>query len=393
VMAQIALTQPLLVGLGVAMTMVLNESSGRPNAEAAAQTISIGFVPPWGNTIRSADPATLLRSDAYRAHAVKVDAALRRVATLPGVAGIIRSGGSQTLELSEAAAARSSTLRSASRVDVRVETPGAGFFEWLGLPIVRGRELVASDSASYEVPIVIGNDLASELWGNGDPLGKRLESTVAQGEVRRRYVVVGIYDAGRGLGTGMQPTIYAPMTSEHRISYLVHTVGPAAPVVSAMRSILHAEIPQVPVDHLWTLAERDEAERDEALRTSGALGAGGVLALLLASIGLYGVVALALGQRRREIGVRIALGAHPRQVVGMLFASGVRVSVAGLLLGLPLSLVAMRIMQAELALPQVDIGVVGVGIAMSVIGVASIATWLPARDAASVDPTRTLSAE
>jgi ABC-type antimicrobial peptide transport system permease subunit len=163
-------------------------------------------------------------------------------------------------------------------------------------------------------------------------------------------------------------------------------------MIPSVRSIIQTELPRVSA-RLETLADIDEANSAEAIRASGAAGGGGLLALLLASIGLYGVVAVALGQRRREIGVRIALGARPQQVVRMLFWSGLRLSCAGLLLGLPLSIIAMKIIAAELTLPNVDMGLLGTAIALVVIVVASIATWFPARRAATVDPMIPLRAE
>jgi ABC-type antimicrobial peptide transport system permease subunit len=129
------------------------------------------------------------------------------------------------------------------------------------------------------------------------------------------------------------------------------------------------------------------------LQTSGLAGGGGVIALILASIGLYGVAALAFSQRRREIGIRTALGARSGQVVRMLFGSGLRLSVAGLLLGLPLSVMAAYFAASEVRLPDVSVVGVGLAIAAIVIGVASLATWIPARRAATVDPTIALRAE
>lgn len=125
------------------------------------------------------------------------------------------------------------------------------------------------------------------------------------------------------------------------------------------------------------------------------LGAGGVLALLLASLGLYGMVSLAVQQRKREIGVRIAAGAHPMQVARMFLRSGVRVSVIALLLGLPLSVVGLRvaISRGVLIAPQTNVAVIGVVIAAVLLAVASTATWVPARRAALVDPARTLRVE
>jgi ABC-type antimicrobial peptide transport system permease subunit len=107
----------------------------------------------------------------------------------------------------------------------------------------------------------------------------------------------------------------------------------------------------------------------------------------LASIGLYGVVALAVGQRHREIGIRVALGARPRQVIAMFFASGVRLSMLGVILGLPLSVIALYVIASSFAdYVPLNMPLVGLAIAAVVIGVASLASWIPARKAAVVDP-------
>jgi len=132
----------------------------------------------------------------------------------------------------------------------------------------------------------------------------------------------------------------------------------------------------------------DRTKRNDVFRVSaGAVGAG-LLALLLASIGLYGVVALAVRQRHREIGVRVALGARPRQVIGMFFMSGVRLSMLGVVLGLPLSVVALNFLATNFAesVPPINMPLVGSAIAAVVIAVAALASWIPARKAAGVDP-------
>jgi ABC-type antimicrobial peptide transport system permease subunit len=124
-------------------------------------------------------------------------------------------------------------------------------------------------------------------------------------------------------------------------------------------------------------------------------GAGGALALLLASLGLYGVVALAVRQRTREIGIRIAVGAHPMRVARMFLASGVRVSLVALAVGLPLSIAALKIglSQGLVIAPEVNPYLIGIVIAPVLLAVASAATWGPARRAALVDPARTLRVE
>ena len=129
------------------------------------------------------------------------------------------------------------------------------------------------------------------------------------------------------------------------------------------------------------------------------VGTAGALVLLLASIGLYGVIALAVAQRRREIGIRIALGAKPVEVVALLFRQGLRLSGLGLLIGLPLSILGLAAVGQVMvitgdngALP-VNPTVIGAIIAAAVTLVAAVATWLPARRAAVVDPMIALRAE
>ncbi|MCC7132138.1 MAG: FtsX-like permease family protein, partial [Gemmatimonadales bacterium] len=135
-----------------------------------------------------------------------------------------------------------------------------------------------------------------------------------------------------------------------------------------------------------TLAEIDREARSEVVEAAGAAAAGGMVALVLAAIGLYAVVALAVNQRRREIGVRVALGARPRQVVALFFANGVRASLAGLLLGLPLSAAVLRIVASVAGVPPTNTVAVATAVALAVVTVAAVASWLPARRAARVDP-------
>ena len=158
---------------------------------------------------------------------------------------------------------------------------------------------------------------------------------------------------------------------------------------------MRAQAPSLPVTAMLTLAQVDERKYQETLQVSGMAGIGGGLALLLASLGLYGVVSLAVRQRTREIGIRIALGAHPMRVARMFLVSGLRASVVALALGLPLSVIALKVAASQGAItgPQVNPYLIGSVIALIMVGVAAAATWVPARRAALVNPARTLSAE
>ena len=218
--------------------------------------------------------------------------------------------------------------------------------------------------------------------------------------------VVGVYDArrqsprmtwngstARGDITFRAYTAHGQHWRRDRI--LVRTRGPAASFVPELQRFVRAQAPSLPVRSMLTLAQIDERDYKETLRTTALVSAGGVVALLLASLGLYGVISLAVRQRTREIGIRIAVGAHPLRVARMFLASGVRMSLVALAIGLPLSVIALKIglSQGIVIGPEANPLLIGVAIAILLVAVAAAATWVPARRAALVDPARTLRVE
>jgi ABC-type antimicrobial peptide transport system permease subunit len=167
---------------------------------------------------------------------------------------------------------------------------------------------------------------------------------------------------------------------------LIRTSGLAEPLIGTFREIARAEAPLMPVTDMQTLAQIERDTRSEIVEAASAAAVGGVIALFLASIGLYAVVALGVGQRRREIGVRISLGARPAQVVGLFFRSGLRVSLLGLAIGLPISAAVLAVVGSQVGMPRANLPVIAALVAITVVVVASLATWIPARRAAGVDP-------
>ena len=143
-----------------------------------------------------------------------------------------------------------------------------------------------------------------------------------------------------------------------------------------------------------TLAEiEDETIRQFRLVTGG-VSAAGLMALLLSAIGLYAVVAFSVGQRTREIAVRIAVGARGREIVRRFVGDGLRLSALGIALGLPVSLAGLRVLlSADADFPAVPLGPVTAVAALGVVLVAAAAAWIPARRAAAVDPAVTLRCE
>ena len=176
---------------------------------------------------------------------------------------------------------------------------------------------------------------------------------------------------------------------------LVRTRALAAPSVPELYRFIREAAPSLPVASMRTLEQVDEMEYRETLLISSMAGAGGVLALLLASLGLYGVVSLAVRQSTREIGIRIAVGATPRTVMRSYLYSGVRASLVALALGLPLSIAALKVglSQGVVIAQDVNPWLIGMSIAPLLLAVAAAATWVPARRAALVDPAVTLRVE
>src|SRR5207247_9627635 len=170
---------------------------------------------------------------------------------------------------------------------------------------------------------------------------------------------------------------------------LVRTRGAAAPLLPSLRRFVRAEAPSLPVLSMRTLEHADAQAYQATLRKSALAAAVGVLPLLLASLGLFGVISLAVRQRTREIGIRIAVGARPMQVARRFLASGVYVTAVALVLGLPLSVAAMKLGLSPVFTPEGNPVLVGIVVAAVQVAVAAAASWIPARRAALVDHDRT----
>jgi predicted permease len=395
VVAQIAFTQPLLVGLAMMLGVIAIDERVAWRGDLDNRIAIMKLYPRTPNV-----------DEAQRA-LQRVDA---RLAEIPGVVKLVRgSEGFRNTVVSVHPDDRVDTKRAAEPLAVHLEGGSPDYFALLDVPIVRGRELVRGDTVrgmptttSYasstvvrapigDQNIVIGSDVAHDLWAGGDPIGKRFIETLRDGQARM-FTVVGVFDASYATPRGAGNRFYL-MSNQVGNTYLIRAAGPVAPLFATMRATVRSELPTSPIERLETIRDREAANALEAFQATASAAAGGVLALLLASIGLYGVVALAVTQRRREIGVRMALGARATQVVGMLFASGVRLSVLGLVLGLPFSVIALRVLADQAHFPKTSAVLVGGGIAIAVISVASLATWIPARRAATIDPVSALRSE
>jgi putative ABC transport system permease protein len=396
VVAQIALSQPLLVLLATILSLVIADY--QPLApEMSRRVIAVNFHP--------------LGSGAPGQRAEAVDSLVPRISERPEVVTAVPDATGFVIRYAFAAERRTGGARPDSVPNVlTLEGTAPGWFAAVDVPIVFGRDVSFADTLATAAPypVVIGSDLARKLWAEANPVGRTLVSPSIPGwrQDSIAMTVVGVYDAtssapgmtwNGGVARGDRPVrVYTARGKQWRHDrVLVRTRGPAAPFVPELQRFFRARVPSLPVTSVMTLAQSDEHDYRDMLQQSALAGAGGVVALLVASLGLYGIVSLAVRQRTREIGIRIAVGARPMQVARMFLASGVRVSLGALGLGLPLSIVALKIglNQGLVIAPDVNPYLIGLAIALLLVAVASAATWLPARRAARIDPAATLRVE
>ncbi len=210
-------------------------------------------------------------------------------------------------------------------------------------------------------------------------------TTGARDQERRVAPLPGIDDVVR---------TYKPRVNTTTSHLLVRTHGPAEPLLPTIRAAAAAEAPALPIVAARTLAAVEASERRSVVTAISAAGGAGALALLLSAIGLYAVVAFAVGQRVREIGIRTALGAESRQIVRLFVGRGLRLSLFGLIIGLALGIGGGRVISAMQGNGP-PVGILGLAalVAVFVIGVALFASWIPARRAARIDPLEALRAE
>jgi putative ABC transport system permease protein len=190
--------------------------------------------------------------------------------------------------------------------------------------------------------------------------------------------------------------VYVPQLQHPRwklLTLLVRTNGEPGPLAEALRREIRRMDANLPLFNVQTLAEYKQIKLSSHTHGATIIGSFGALALLLASIGVYGVMAFSVIQRTREIGIRIALGARRTDVISLFLARGMRLTMIGIVIGVALSFALSRLLQGMLfGLTPTD-GATFAGVAALLAGVALLASWLPSRRAARVDPMQALRYE
>jgi putative ABC transport system permease protein len=263
-----------------------------------------------------------------------------------------------------------------------------GHFETLGIPLRRGRLLDERDVAGAPGAAVVNEELVRRFFGGQDPIGRRI--TVNGGDDGNWLTIVGVVGnvAQEQVTAAPYPQIYAPLAQvpQRSVAVAVRTAGDPAALAQPLRQALAAAAPGVPSRDMRTLEER-VADTIAMPRVSAAvIGLFAALALALAAIGLYGVLAYSVVQRTREIGIRIALGARHGEVLRLVVRQGMRPALAGIAVGLVVAVAATRLMSSLLYGVTATDPATFVAVPLFLAGVSLLAAWLPARRAARVDP-------
>jgi predicted permease len=267
---------------------------------------------------------------------------------------------------------------------------GAGprFFETMQTPLVAGREFTERDAAGAPSVAVVNQTFARRYFPNQLPIGQYL-SAVVQGD-RRDMEIVGLATdtSAAGLRRASPPTVYVPyrqLTGRLFTTLEIRVVGSLTQASAAIRQAIQPRLPDTPVELRPLSAQVDSAMVQERVMATLA-GAFGVLALVLASVGLYGLQAYTVARRTKELGIRIALGAQRRRLIAMVLTSAVRLVSIGVLAGVLPAWAASRWVQSMLfGLKPADPTTIA-GAILLLVTAAIIAAYLPARRAALVDP-------
>jgi predicted permease len=324
-------------------------------------------------------------------------AALARVAVLSG------GGRVQSLHIEGRAGAddrfksEGGGVSTAGITDVNANVVDAGYFETLGIRLLAGRGFGEQDGDSAP-PVAIVNETFERIHFSGgadhDVLHQRISLDGPEGPWRE---VVGVVRDSkyRALTEPPAPIAYVPLAQNHEsgMSLYVRTAGDPAALVAPVRAAVRSREPNLPMPEVQPLTHSIGSSLYLARMGAALLGVFGGLALVLSAIGVYGVMAFSVSRRTREIGVRMALGAHRRDVLRLVLADGLRLVGLGALIGLAGALAGGRSLQSFLyGIRAVDAPTFAV-VPLLLAAVALVACLVPARRAASVDPLVALRTE
>ena len=387
VVAEIALAVVLVVGAGILIRSLV-----------ALTTVDMGFDSKRLMVLTTAVPVSDFKeaskaTDLYR----ELLADVRQIPGVESAAGVrsipsrIRSAGAYSVE---GRVAFTESPSSAPQAVLNVVTPT--FFETLRVPMRKGRDFNDSDRRGAPMVAIINEALAREAFPGEDPLGRRLQCGLDSPEFMTIVGVVSDIRTG-GPASPLQSEIFMPYEQHPGPSTSLNIMVRSSmdnpmSLVETIRRKVTALNPDVPVKAATMEGTLGEATGRERFQTF-LLGAFAAIALFLALAGIYGVMTYTVNQRVPELGVRIALGATPRNILGLIVGHGARLALIGLVLGIVLALLSGRLLEGLLfgVTARDPLSLVGVSVLVAVATLA--ACYIPGRRAVRVDPMTALRAE
>jgi predicted permease len=321
-----------------------------------------------------------------------------RVEAMPGVRAVtlaqyipVNAGGSRTTIHIDGY-----TRQPGEDLELNLNVVDAKYFHALGIPLLAGRGFSEQDTKSTAKVIVINEAMARRFWPHestqssesGQPaVGKRLSLSGPSGPY---FEIIGVTKTGRyrNLREAPLPYMYLPLSQEYRsrVTLFIRTAGDAALLTPSLRSEVQRLDKTVPLFEVKTLDQHLGRALGQERTNAWLIGCFGLVALLLAAVGIYGVMSYTVSQRTREVGIRLALGAHPRDVVRLVVGQGMLLTSAGLVIGVVAALALTGVISSLLYGVSATDPTTFFVVAIILAGVALTACYLPARRAAKVDP-------
>jgi predicted permease len=385
VVAQLAMSVMLLIGAGLLIRSFVR-----------LQQVDPGFNPSGVLTFE------LAMSDRRYAHPQSALGAYERLwERLREVPGVVAAGGISALPLSRMMAWGPITVEGRAAVpgeafvNVDIRTVGGDYFDAMRIPLVRGRLFTPADTRTSFRAIVIDEYMARQLWPNQDPIGKRVRTGGMDASPEAPWMtVVGVVGRVKHESLDSEPRMamhwaHAQATSRSMTIVLRTATAPES-VVMDVRAAIRKIDPELPIDNVQTMADRVASSLAHRRFSTLLLSLFALLALGLALIGIFGVIAGLVAQSTRELGIRVALGATPRQIRALVVGHGLPMVVTGVAAGLAGAFALTRFMRGLLfgVMPGDPLTFSAIAILLGAMAV--LATYVPARRAAHVDPIESL---
>ncbi len=367
VVAQVALSLVVLIGAGLCVKSL-----------RALQAIDPGFEP--AKVVTASFDLGQNGYDEARGRQF-IGRLSERVAALPGVEAV---GFARIVAFSDVPWVGPLIIEGSRPQPVNTNAISPNYFQTLGASLAQGREFTARDTADAPPVAIVNEAAAHRYWPGQEVVGKR----IIRGRQFAEVVGVVRNSKEKGLTADPRPALYVPLLQNYfpQLTLHVRTATPSQALLAAVRREVQALDTTLPVYNLQTLAQQKDGSLYTERLAATLLTLFGLLALSLAAVGIYGVLSYAVTERTREMGIRLALGANPRDLLRLIVGQGLTLTLIGLVIGVGAAFALTRLISKLLYGVSATDPLTFIVIPMLLAGVALLACWLPARRATRVDP-------